>query len=266
MNDPLDYIAINRALWDKKTEYHTGSDFYKNNEFINGASSLNEIELQLLGDISGKSILHLQCHFGQDTLSLARMGAKATGVDLSGAAIKQARELNTLLKLDAEFIESDIYSLPDVLNQQFDIVFTSYGTIGWLPDVDKWASIIATSLKPQGRFIFADFHPVIWMYDDEIATLKYSYFNKGVIEETEAGTYADTDADINLKSLSWNHSIAEVLQALINTGLSITTFREYDYSPYACFKNTVEVEKGKFQIIGKEGIIPMVYALEAIKS
>jgi 2-polyprenyl-3-methyl-5-hydroxy-6-metoxy-1,4-benzoquinol methylase len=112
------------------------------------------IELELLGNVKGLSILHLQCHFGQDSLSLARMGAHVTGIDLSDKAIKTAQELNAELHLNAEFICSDIYDLPQHLNKQFDIVFTSYGTIGWLPDLNKWAQIIHHFLKPEGKFIF----------------------------------------------------------------------------------------------------------------
>ena len=164
-----DYIQLNKASWNEKTESHYTSDFYDNTSFINGRNSLNSIELDLLGDVNGKKILHLQCHFGQDTLSLQRIGATVTGVDFSEAAITKAKQLNDELNLSANFICCDLYSLPEYLqNEKFDIVFTSYGTIGWLPDIDKWASIVAHYLKPDGRFIFAEFHPVIWMYDNDL--------------------------------------------------------------------------------------------------
>ncbi len=265
MDTNTEYITINRALWDKKTEYHTGSDFYKMDAFLNGASSLNDIELQLLGDIRGKSILHLQCHFGQDSLSLARMGARVTGVDLSEAAINKARELNTQLNLNAEFICSNIYDVPGILQQQYDIVFSSYGTIVWLPDMTRWAQVISSALKPGGRFVFADFHPMALMFDDNFTALTYSYFNRGIIEETEAGTYADRDANIHLKSITWNHSFAETMQAILDSGLTLTAHREYDYSPYSCFGNMVEIAPGKYQVKSMEGVIPLVYALEARK-
>lgn len=265
MENNTDYIEVNRALWNKRTTHHTGSGFYKMDEFLNGASSLNEIELQLLGDVKGKRVLHLQCHFGQDSLSLVRMGAHVTGVDFSEEAINKARELNNTLQLDAQFICADVYNLPQSLQQQFDIVFTSYGTIVWLPDTTRWAEVIASSLKPGGKFVFADFHPVALMHDDDFTALKYPYFNSGMIEETETSTYADKDAIINLKSMTWNHSMSEVVQALIDAGLTLATFREYDYSPYACFGNMIEVSPGKHQVKGMENILPLVYSIEAYR-
>ena len=147
----MDYIAINKKLWDEKTEHHFQSDFYDVGSFLKGKDSLNTIELELLGELKGKKILHLQCHFGQDTISLARHGAEATGVDLSDKAIEKARELNDKLGTGARFIQSDVYQLHEVLNEQFDIVFTSYGVIGWLPDMTKWAEVIHRFLKPGGK-------------------------------------------------------------------------------------------------------------------
>jgi 2-polyprenyl-3-methyl-5-hydroxy-6-metoxy-1,4-benzoquinol methylase len=261
-----DYITTNQTLWDQKTRWHVVSDFYKMDEFLAGASSLKEIELALLGDVRGKSILHLQCHFGQDSLSLARMGAKVTGVDLSAEAIKKAQELNEQLQLDARFVCANIYDVPEVLQEQFDIVFTSYGTIVWLPDIDKWAAVITGALKPGGSFVFAETHPFALMYDDDFTKVQYSYFNTGMIEETEQGTYADRTAPLNLKSMTWNHSVAEVLNALLHSGLRLTEFHEFDYCPYPCFGNMTEVAPGKYQVVGMEGKPPMVYSLKALKA
>jgi len=185
MSEPADYLKLNKASWNTRTEVHFDSEFYDNESFLKGKSSLNDIELDLLGDVAGKSVLHLQCHFGQDTISLARMGAKATGVDLSDLSIKRANELNEKAGTDARFICTDLYSLPIHLDETFDIVFTSYGTIGWLPDMDKWAAIVSKYLKPGGLFVIAEFHPVVWMFDDDFKFIKYNYFNDGVIEETE---------------------------------------------------------------------------------
>ncbi len=264
--DPIkDYLEINKALWDAKTKVHTTSDFYGMQGFLDGNTTLNDIELGLLGDVRGKKILHLQCHFGQDSLSLARMGAKVTGVDFSGEAIKKARELNEQLGLDAEFICTDIYTLPDTLDKQYDIVFTSYGTIGWLPDLQKWAAVVARYVKPGGFFLIADFHPVVWMFSNDFSHVAYSYFNKEAIVETLEGTYADRNADIKKMEIGWNHDLSEILQNLINASLTITAFREYETSPYNCFQNMVEVSPGKFQIKGMEGKLPMVYAIKATK-
>jgi len=260
-----DYIEINKKTWNNKTEVHVTSDFYDNESFLNGKSTLKDIELQLLGDITGKKILHLQCHFGQDTLSFARMGAKATGVDLSDKAIEKAREFNTQLGLEAQFICCDLYDLPNHLNEQFDIVFTSYGTIGWLPDLDKWAKVVLQFLKPNGKFVFAEFHPVVWMFDNDFKEVFYSYFNVEPIVEEETGTYADKNAPIETKTITWNHPTSEVLNALIQNGLELNSFNEYNYSPYNCFNETEEFESGKFRIKHLENKIPMVFSLVATK-
>ncbi|MCB0480355.1 MAG: class I SAM-dependent methyltransferase [Flavobacteriales bacterium] len=234
-------------------------------EFLSGQTSLNSIELNLLGDIKGKSILHLQCHFGQDTLSLARMGAICTGIDFSEDAISKAKEINHKLRLNATFICSDVYATRDVLNEQFDVVFTSYGTIGWLPDCNLWAKVISESLKPGGRFIMADFHPLVWMMDEDFKFFKYGYFNRGAIETEYSGTYANQDSERIFKETSWNHSLSDLTMSLIRHGLKLNQFQEFDYSPYPCFKHLLEVEPGKFQIKGLEQKIPMVYAFELIK-
>ena len=261
----LNYIEINKRLWNQKTDIHFDSEFYDVDSFIKGKDSLNPIELGLLGDIKDKKVLHLQCHFGQDTISLARMGAKATGVDLSDKAIEKAGDLAAKCEADASFVCCDIYDLPNHLNEQFDIVFTSYGTIGWLPDVDKWAEVISTFLKPGGRLVFVEFHPFVWMYDDDFQKIHYNYFNTGPILEEESGTYADRDASIQQDYVMWNHSISEVVKSLLNNGLTISAMDEYDYSPYNCFNHTVEFEAGKFRIQHLGDKIPMVYAIEAKK-
>ena len=266
MEQSSNYIEVNKALWDEKTKHHVSSAFYKMDDFMSGAASLKDIELSLLGDVKDKTILHLQCHFGQDTLSLARMGAKVTGVDFSGEAIKKARELNEQLGLNAQFVCSDIYELPRELEGQFDIVFTSYGVLGWLPDMKKWAQVVAKYMKPSGFFILVEFHPIVWMFNNDFTAIEYSYFNKEAIVETVTGTYADRDAEIKMLEIGWNHDLSEVIQSLIGVGLSIASFQEFDTSPHNCFRNTVEINPGKFQIKGLEGRIPMVYALKAVKT
>ena len=185
MNADFDYLEINRKSWNSRVDVHLKSDFYDVKGFLEGESSLNDIELGLLGDIKGKSILHLQCHFGQDTISLGRLGANVTGVDLSDKAIDNAKILAKKANVNATFICCDIYDLPTYLNEQFDIVFTSYGVIGWLPDMGKWAKIISNYLKPNGKFIFVEFHPILWVFDDDFKRIEYNYFNSGAIREIQ---------------------------------------------------------------------------------
>lgn len=261
-----DYININKTAWNNKVGSHLKSDFYNLEGFKKGESSLKSIEQELLEDVSGKSILHLQCHFGQDTLSLARMGAQVTGVDLSDKAIDAAKNLAEEINLNAEFVCCDLYELPNHLNKTYDIVFSSYGTIGWLPDLDKWANIVSKYLKPGGTFVFVEFHPVVWMFDDDFNTIAYNYDNKETISGQETGTYADTSSTAQHNYVCWNHGLAEVLQALINHRLELKQFKEFDYSPYKCFNHTEEYSPGKYRIKHLENKIPMVYALKAIKT
>jgi SAM-dependent methyltransferase len=265
MKNDFDYIKTNKQTWNNKTAIHIESEFYNNKSFLEGKSTLNSIELSLLGDLNNKRILHLQCHFGQDTMTFSRLGAKATGIDFSDKAIEKARAFSEKLNLDTTFICCDIYDIPNHLDENFDIVFTSYGTIGWLPDIDKWAAVVSHFLKPKGRFIMADFHPVIWMFDNDFKKIFYSYFNIESIIEFESGTYADKNSKIETKTITWNHPTSEVLNALIQSGLEINSFNEYDYSPYNCFNQTEEFEKGKFRIKHLGNKIPMVFSIEATK-
>ncbi|MDU1903706.1 MAG: class I SAM-dependent methyltransferase [Dysgonomonas sp.] len=259
------YVEINRNAWNHKTAIHVDSEFYDNDAFLKGKNTLKDIELNLLGDIKGKSVLHLQCHFGQDSISMARMGAKVTGVDLSDKAIDKAKEFVKFTGIDAEFICCDIYDLPDFLDKKFDIVFTSYGVIGWLPDLERWANIVSRYLKPEGRFIFVEFHPLVWVFDDDFTKIQYSYFNTETIVEEISGSYADREASITYKTVSWNHSTSEILNNLIKEGIDIKSFNEYDYSPYNCFKDMVKVKEDVYRIKSVGDKLPMIFALEGIK-
>lgn len=261
MNSNNNYIETNKKLWNDRTKVHYESNFYDVEGFLKGNSSLNQIELELLGDVSDKSILHLQCHFGLDTLSLNRLGANVTGVDFSEKAIEIAQEISSKTNLKSSFICSSVYDLPNYLNQKFDIIYTSYGTIGWLPDIDKWSSIISKFLKPNGRFVFVEFHPAIWMFDDKFEEITYKYNNSDAIVELENGTYANRDANLEHKSITWNHGIGEVVSSLLENDIALISLKEYDYSPYDCFYGTEEFKKGCFRIKKFGNKLPMVYSI-----
>ncbi|WP_139923242.1 bifunctional 2-polyprenyl-6-hydroxyphenol methylase/3-demethylubiquinol 3-O-methyltransferase UbiG [Hymenobacter sp. DG01] len=262
-NPRPDYLDLNRALWNAKVPYHLDSEFYDVAGFRAGRSSLNDIESDLLGEVGGRRILHLQCHFGQDSLSLARLGAQVTGVDLSDEAIEAARQLATELQLPAEFICSDVYNLPEVLPAEpgFDVVFTSYGVLGWLPDLDQWAGVAARYLRPGGRLVLVEFHPVVWMFDAQFTRVEYSYFNREAIEETTSGSYADAAAPLAHPSVSWNHDLGEVLGSLLRQGLELRSFQEYDYSPYNCLAGLQETGPGRYQLAALPGKLPLVYSV-----
>ena len=260
------YSEINKTSWNNRVQAHLDSNFYDNASFLEGRCSLNEIELKLLGDIKGKSILHLQCHFGQDTISLDRLGGNCLGIDFSNEAIDAAKEIADATNSKAKFLCCDVYALPELVNEKFDIVFTSYGVLGWLPDMKQWANVVSNFLKPEGQLILVEFHPFLWMFDDNFKTIKHGYFNTGPIRETETGTYADKNAQITEEYVMWNHSIGEVMTSLLSNGLSIDSFEEFDYSPYNCFNETVCIEQDKYRIKHLDDKIPMVYSLVANKN
>jgi 2-polyprenyl-3-methyl-5-hydroxy-6-metoxy-1,4-benzoquinol methylase len=259
------YFKDNESLWNDWASFHPETTFYDMEAFRAGASSLKSIERDALGDVQGKSLLHLQCHFGQDTLSWARMGASVVGVDFSATAIEKARTLNKELGLSAEFVHSNVLELSGKLNRQFDIVYTSYGTIVWLPELETWGKIIADHLKPGGTFYMAEFHPGMYMFDFEKATYAYSYFNTGTPYTEQAnGSYAKPDEGGQRTEHTWSHSLAEVFNALLSQGLQVVDFQEYAYSPYDCFPNMEEIAPGKFQCKALRGA-PHLFGLKVKK-
>lgn len=258
-------FEINRNTWNTKVNIHAESDFYDLDNFKKGKSSLNKFELEALGDISGKSLLHLQCHFGQDTLSFSRMGAKCSGVDISDEGIKLAKQLNSELMLNANFVCCNVLDTSKYIREKFDIVFTSYGTIGWLPDLKPWAKMISERLKPGGFFYIVEFHPICWMFDYTVSPpeMKYGYQQKEAIYEEYEGTYAKKDSKMVSKEYGWNHSLGEVITSLSEAGLHIEYLKEYDSSPYDIFPGLLINGKGMFELPNK--IYPLIFEVKAIK-
>ena len=257
----MDYLSVNRNAWDTRTDQHLDSDFYDVEGWLEGATSLKGIELPLLGDLAGQRVLHLQCHFGQDTLSMARMGADVTGLDLSPRAIEEANKLAARAGLKATFVEGDVYAAPTLIEGKFDTIFVSYGTIGWLPDIKRWAKVIAHFLAPGGRFVFVEFHPALWMLDENFEAIKWRYFNGDPVVEEE-GTYTDVAEEKPQAMITWNHGLGEVIGALLEEQLTLKHVAEYDYSPYAIFGDKgVERVPGEHVIKGYENLLPLVYSL-----
>jgi SAM-dependent methyltransferase len=256
----MDYFELNRESWNRRAEVHFGSRFYDVEGFLAGCTSLREIELAELTDVKGRRLLHLQCHFGLDTLSWARLGAECTGVDISPVAIEKARQLNESTGLDAEFVCTDVYGYSRGDEAPFDIVFTSYGTICWLPDLDRWARIIASNLAVGGTFYIADFHPVYDLLDG------YSYFEQDEPDVEEEETYTENSGDLKTPLAVWSHSMSSVVNALINAGITIQRLNEYSFSPYNCLKGMTEREPGRYCISHKSQDIPLVYTITGQKS
>lgn len=262
---PDNWLEANRHAWNLRATWHLQSEFYNLDAWKKGKESLTPIELREVGEVAGKSLLHLQCHFGQDTLSWARHGAEVTGCDLSDKSIEYARQLSAEMKLPARFVCCNVYDLPAHLEGQFDIVFTSYGTIGWLPDLAPWAKVVAHFLKPGGFFYIADFHPVVWMLDEQFTFLKYPYHNTGAIATENTGSYAAREVSETYTDYGWNHSLSELVNALLGQGLRLEFLNEYPYSPYNCFEKCVPGDDGFYRIEGLEGVIPMVYSMKFSK-
>jgi SAM-dependent methyltransferase len=260
MMSETDYFKMNRIGWDKRVAAHAESRFYDVDGFLSGNSSLREIELAELAPVKGKSLLHLQCHFGLDTLSWAREGAICTGVDISPVAINKAKELASLSNLEVDFICSDVYGYQSQKPTPFDIVFTSYGAVCWLPDLTKWASVIASNLVIGGTFYMVEFHPI----NDLLAG--YSYFTRPEPDIEEEGTYTENGADVVAKLAVWAHPISSVISALIAAGIQINRVNEFPFSPYNCFEGMEEREPGRYYLSCKGNDVPVVYSLTGQKT
>lgn len=258
-----EYFAANRTLWDKRTPIHLASKFYDVAGFKQGKSSLCGLEQEALGDFQGRSLLHLQCHFGQDTLSLARLGARVTGVDFSQVAIDAARQLAGELELPAQFVCANIFDLPEVLDERFDIVFTSFGVLGWLPDLGRWAQVISHFLRPGGVFYMLEFHPFYSQFDDE-GKILFDYFPiRGPTEDVCTETYTDGGPHEPQQEYWFCHPLSEILTALLGQGLKIEQFREYPFSVYNLGTGMQEIEPGKWvnRQLGKR--IPYLFSIQA---
>ncbi len=267
MNDE-ERVAANRRRWDRLADLHLGSAFYDVDGFKAGKPNLDAVELEGVGDVAGQTLLHLQCHFGLATLDWARRGAKAVGVDFSGRAVRHARELAAELNLEARFVEADVCdALPHLGGERFDVVFTSYGTISWLPELGGWAHTVAGSLKPGGRLFLADFHPVLWMFDEtssvEDLRFAYSYFARDALREEEQGSYAVPDADFTAVSYSWQHNLEDIVSALLAEGLQVTSLREYSCIAWKWFDFMVRGTDGFWRMPAGAPDLPLMFSITA---
>jgi ubiquinone/menaquinone biosynthesis C-methylase UbiE len=263
----MNQFEHNRESWNELTSLHAKSDFYDLDSFKKGKTSLNPIEIEELGDISGKKLLHLQCHFGMDTLSFARRGAKVLGVDISDSSIQKAVELSNEMGIPAKFVRSNVYDIEQVIDETFDIIYTSYGAVNWLDELDKWAGIINRCLKPNGMFYMVEFHPFIYTLNDAFE-ITDSYFKTKPLETVVENSYTDNSeiSDKKLKHIEWHHSLSEVINSLIGNGLRIEFLNEFPYQVYNCFPNLIEIEKGKWVSEKYGDKIPYMYSLKATKT
>lgn len=271
MDDPFD---TNRRWWNEAVGVHirsNGPGGYDVAGFRRGRSALHPVEVKEVGDVHGKKLLHLQCHFGLDTLSWARLGADVTGVDFSEAGIKEARSLADELRIPARFVLSNVYAVRDVLKDDFDIVFSSYGAINWLPDLRAWASIIASYLRPGGFFYVIDAHPFARIFSDEAGETdlrqKQPYWLPGPSRIEEDGTYADKGAHFkNRVTLEFAHTIEDIVDSLVDAGLRIEFLHEFPFCAWEMFPFMEKSEDGYYRLRENPDRIPLMFSVRARKA
>lgn len=269
------YRAANRALWNAWTRINVRSKFYDVDAFAAGRGpDLDPIARAGPGDVRGKSLLHLQCHFGMDTIRWARHGATVTGVDFSEEAIAAARALAARMGVPATFAQSDVYELPANLAGRFDVVFTSHGVLGWLPDLARWARVIARFLAPGGVFYLVEAHPVMYLFDDRLAEpdlrLLYPYFHgPEPIREEHHGCYASPDAPITSVEHVWLHTLSDIIGSLIRAGLRVESFEEYPFLPWRFFPWMEQDADGWWRLPEHDRVphgrrsLPLMFSLKA---
>ena len=273
-----EHVEANRRLWDAWTRINLTSSFYDVEGFVAGrGEDLDAISLALVGDVRGKLLLHLQCHFGMDTIRWAKHGATVTGIDFSPEAIAAARGLAARMAVPATFIQSDVYELPSKLDGSFDIVFTSHGALCWLPDLDRWAPIAAHFLAPGGALSVVDAHPVTMIFNDRLKDpelqLLYPYFHgREPIREDHPGCYAAPDAPIASVEHVWLHTMSDIIGGLARAGLHIESFEEYPYLSWRFFPWMEQGPDGWWRLPEHEGVplgpgsLPLMFSLRATKA
>jgi len=269
-----EYFRTNRDFWDEAVGVHarsTGPHAYNVDAFKRGLTALHAIELREVGDVAGKDLLHLQCHFGMDTLSWARLGAQVTGVDFSPKGIDQARALASELKIDARFILSNLYDLRRNLEGDFDVVFTSYGALLWLPDLAAWGRIVSHYLRPGGFFYVVEAHPFADVfYDGNDATdlnVGRSYWPSSQPTRVEEdGDYADPSAHLEHQvTFEWDHTLGEVVDALTDAGLRIEFLHEFPFMGWMRFPFLVPRGDGYYDLPEGMPKIPLTFSMKATK-
>ncbi len=268
-----EYFDANKELWNNWTGIHSQGDVYGLESFRRGDARgrLKSLELQELGDVQGKSMLHLQCHFGMDTLSWARLGAEVTGADFSEKAIELARSLSAETGIPGRFVLSNVYDLPQALSGQFDVVFTSYGVLGWLPDLHRWGQVIGHFLKPGGTFYIAEVHPFVQTLDDESTDelkVRYPYFmGEKPMRFDVRGSYASPDDDFRGVEYGWNHTMGQIVDSLIQAGMRIDFLHEHTFCAWQALALMEKGEDGWWRLpAGKRELTPLMFSVKATKT
>jgi SAM-dependent methyltransferase len=271
-----DYRSVNRANWDERAAAHALSPDYAVARFLEDPQFISQVvrfDLPLLGDVRGKRSVHLQCHIGTDTISLARRGADMSGLDFSLPALEEARRLAAATGTDISFVQADLYDAVDALgSDRFDLVYTGIGALCWLPDIDRWAAVVAQLLTPGGRLFLREGHPMLWALEDVrpdgLLVVQYPYFQReDALVWTDGGTYVQTDTvfEHNTTHL-WNHGLGEVATALMAHGMQITGLVEHDTVPWDALPGQMEkLPSGEFRLADRPWRLAHSYTLQAIK-
>lgn len=263
-----EWMETNRANWDERVPIHVSGEFYDVDGFREGEERLRPFELAEVGDVSGKDLLHLQCHFGLDTLGWARRGARVTGLDFSLPAVEAARGIAAEMGLDAGFVQSNVYDAVEALDgRDYDIVYTGLGALNWLPDIRRWAGIVARLVRPGGFLYLAEFHPFAAVFGDEDLSVEHGYFYRSEPQVwDEPGTYADFEAEtVNNRTYEWNHTLGDVISALVEAGLVLEFLHEHDYTLYPRWPFLERHGHDAYRL--PEGVpdLPLMYSLRAGK-
>lgn len=268
-----EFDRVNRQYWDQLVELHSAGDVYSVETFLGGECILDPLVRSEIGDVAGKSIVHLQCHFGLDTLSLARLGARVTGVDFSPRGIATARRLSADSGVAGTFVESRIEEAPAKISERFDMAYVTWGALNWLPDLKPWAETIAALLKPGGFLYLAEFHPLAQAIDmNETGAggrlaIAYPMIGKARARQWTSDTdYADEKTRLAIdKTWEWNHGLGEVLSNLIGAGLRIDYFREHPFLAWRSFPAMVAIDDRFFGLPDTLPAVPLAYSLKAVK-
>jgi SAM-dependent methyltransferase len=264
---------VNRAWWDERVPIHVGSAFYDVDGFRAGGSSLRPFEVEEVGDVAGKRLVHLQCHFGLDSLSWARAGASVVGLDFSPPAVEAGNALAEETGLDARFVCANLYDAVEALSgERFEVVYTGLGALNWLPDLARWAAIVAELLEPGGMLYLSEFHPFTWVFADDTLEIEYEYFHNPEgesFDDGEQGSYADmTIPTRNNATVEWAHTISDVVGAVLGAGLRIELLHEHDYTLFPRFNHLqLDTEALSAGVIYRQPPgsprLPLMYSLRA---
>ncbi|NUQ95475.1 MAG: class I SAM-dependent methyltransferase [Streptomyces sp.] len=263
-----DWLRVNRENWDDRVPVHAASEFYDLPGFRAGASTLRAFEVDEVGDVSGKRLLHLQCHMGQDTLSWARHGAHVTGLDFSEAAIREARALaeDTGLADRARFVVSDVYEAPAALGgERFDLVYTGLGALVWLPDLTRWARVAASLLREGGTLYLAEFHPLTDILGDDGRSVVQDYFHVEAETFDYPYSYTGGPALTKTRQVQWQHPLGDILTALAQAGLRLEFLHEH---PTTLFKRYPVLERSgpEYRFPPGHPRVPLMFSLRATRS